>query len=80
LICLSLAPSTRLFELLGIANVKIGYVKAGAASLATKIELPLVAYFAFKWLPRAPRLAFSVLGLQALALIAALSPEYFLNL
>jgi hypothetical protein len=43
-------------------------------------QLPVVAFFAIKWLPRAPRPGFSVLGLQVLALLAALSPVYFLNL
>jgi hypothetical protein len=43
-------------------------------------QLPVVAFFAFKWLPRAPRFAFPVLALQALALVAALSPVYFLHL
>lgn len=43
-------------------------------------QLPVVAFFAIKWLPRAPRSAFPVLGLQAATLLAALSPVYFLNL
>jgi hypothetical protein len=43
-------------------------------------QLPVVAFFALRWLPRAPRPAFAVLALQALALLAALSPVYFLHL
>jgi len=43
-------------------------------------QLPVVAFFAIKWLPRAPRSAFPVIGLQAAALLAALSPVYFLHL
>ena len=43
-------------------------------------QLPVVAFFAIKWLPHAPRPGFSVLSLQALALLAALSPVYFLAL
>jgi hypothetical protein len=43
-------------------------------------QLPVVAFFAIKWIPRDPRSAFLVLGLQAVILLAALSPVYFLNL
>src|SRR6266480_7913058 len=37
-------------------------------------QLPIVAFFAIRWLPRAPRYALAVLALQAGAAIAALAP------
>jgi hypothetical protein len=43
-------------------------------------QLPIVAYFAIKWLPRAPRQAVQLLALQAGAGLAALAPVYFLGL
>ena len=43
-------------------------------------QVPLVAFFAIKWLPRAPRFSLPVLALQALAVIAALAPVYYFNL
>ena len=43
-------------------------------------QMPLVAFFAIKWLPRAPRISLPVLTLQAIAIIAALAPVYFFNL
>lgn len=43
-------------------------------------QVPLVAFFAIKWLPRAPRFSLPVLALQALAVVAALAPVYFFNL
>ncbi|HEX5134217.1 MAG TPA: hypothetical protein VFW81_02395 [Thermoanaerobaculia bacterium] len=43
-------------------------------------QLPVVAFFAIKWLPRAPRQALLVLFLQALAGLAALAPVFFLDL
>ena len=43
-------------------------------------QVPIVAFFAIKWPPRAPRLALGVLALQAAAALAALAPVYFLNL
>ncbi len=43
-------------------------------------QLPVLAFFAIKWLPRAPRQTLYVLGLQAGAVLAAMAPVYFLNL
>src|SRR5438270_11444750 len=37
-------------------------------------QLPLIALFAIKWLPEAPRHAAFVLGLQAIAIAAAAAP------
>jgi hypothetical protein len=43
-------------------------------------QLPVLAFFAIKWLPRAPRQALSVLALQAVAAASSMAPVYFLNL
>lgn len=43
-------------------------------------QVPLIAYFAIKWLPRAPRSVLAVLALQVAAMLAALAPVYFLRL
>ncbi len=43
-------------------------------------QTPIVAYFAIKWLPRAPRQALSVLAIQVLAALAALAPVFLLKL
>jgi hypothetical protein len=43
-------------------------------------QLPIVAYFAFRWLPRAPRKAVPVLLLQVVAAVAAVAPVYLLRL
>ena len=43
-------------------------------------QVPIVAFFAIKWLPRTPRQALLVLVLQATAALAALAPVFFLNL
>ena len=42
-------------------------------------QLPVVAFFAIKWLPRSPRPALLVLALQAGAALAALAPVFLLN-
>jgi len=43
-------------------------------------QVPIVAFFAIKWLPQTPRQALLVLALQAGAALAALAPVFFLNL
>jgi len=43
-------------------------------------QLPIVAFFAIKWLPHAPKQAVPVLALQTAAGLAAMAPVYFLQL
>jgi len=43
-------------------------------------QLPIIAYFALRWLPQAPRKAAPILLLQAIAAAAALAPVYLLRL
>lgn len=43
-------------------------------------QLPVIAYFAIAWLPRAPRSASAVLGLQMVAALAAMAPVFLLRL
>jgi hypothetical protein len=43
-------------------------------------QLPLIGYFAWKWLRRMPRQAAPILALQAAAGVAALAPVYLLHL
>ena len=43
-------------------------------------QLPVLVFFAFRWLPRSPKQALLVMALQASAAVAALAPVYFLKL
>jgi hypothetical protein len=43
-------------------------------------QVPIVAFFAIKWLPRSPRQALQVLALQVGAALAALAPVFFFQL
>jgi hypothetical protein len=43
-------------------------------------QMPLLLFFAVKWLPRAPRQTLYVLAVQVLAVLAAMAPVYFLGL
>jgi len=43
-------------------------------------QLPVIAFFAIKWLPRAPRQTLGVLALQAGAVLASMAPVFYFNL
>ena len=43
-------------------------------------QIPVIAFFAIKWLPRNPGQALLVLALQAVAVLAAAAPVFLLNL
>ncbi|TMD17703.1 MAG: hypothetical protein E6I00_07150 [Chloroflexi bacterium] len=43
-------------------------------------QVPVMAFFAITWLPRAPRQAMLVLALQAIAMFAAAAPVFLLQL
>ncbi|MFL6195162.1 MAG: hypothetical protein ACJ75H_13390 [Thermoanaerobaculia bacterium] len=42
-------------------------------------QIPVVLFFAIKWLPRSPRQAMPVLGLQVVAALAAMAPVFLLH-
>jgi hypothetical protein len=42
-------------------------------------QLPVLAFFAIKWLPRSPKHALGVLVLQAGAVLAAMAPVFYFN-
>ena len=43
-------------------------------------QVPIIAYFAIKTLPEAPKQALAILALQAVAGLAALAPVFLLGL
>lgn len=43
------------------------------------LQIPIIVFFAIRWLPQSPRSASFILALQAAAGIAALAPVYFLH-
>ena len=42
-------------------------------------QVPLVLFFAIKWLPQSPRQALPILGLQVGAALAAMAPVFLLH-
>ncbi|MFZ0826337.1 MAG: hypothetical protein WAO02_02845 [Verrucomicrobiia bacterium] len=61
-----------------------GEADEGAAAHLWQIlmagQLPLLLFFAIRWLPRSPKQALPVMALQASAAVAALAPVYLLKL
>jgi len=43
-------------------------------------QLPILAIFLIKWLPRAPRQALGVMAMQAGAVLASMAPVFYFNL
>jgi hypothetical protein len=43
-------------------------------------QIPVLLFFAIKWLPRALRPALGVLALQAAAVLASMAPVFYFNL
>ena len=43
-------------------------------------QMPFVAYFGWRWLPMNPRQGWRVLTVQAVAILAALTPVWYFNL
>jgi hypothetical protein len=42
-------------------------------------QVPIVLFFAIRWLPRSPRQAVPILGLQVVAALAAMAPVFLLR-
>jgi hypothetical protein len=48
--------------------------------LLMTLQIPILVIFAIRWLPKAPRQALGVIGLQVAAFCASLAPVFFLKL
>jgi hypothetical protein len=92
---LSRKPSAFIPILMSVAalGLFLGAIAAGAAvreedegtivhiwQLLMVGQLPVLAFFVFRWLPRVPRQTLRVLALQIGAALAAMAPVYFLGL
>jgi hypothetical protein len=79
-------------SLAALATVALHVARFGAArepdegaaahiwQLLMAAQLPVIAFFAVKWLPQAPKEALVVLALQMVAVLAALAPVFLLGL
>jgi uncharacterized membrane protein HdeD (DUF308 family) len=82
-LAMSLAALATVLGCLAINGV-VRQVDEGTAAHVWQLlmagQVPIVATFAIKWLPQAPRQALPVLALQAAAALAALLPVFLLQL
>ena len=82
-IAMSLVALTLVLSAVGIYGVGSPSDEGAVAHLWQLLmagQVPLVAWFAVKWLPRAPRQSLGVLALQAGAALASMAPVFFLHL
>ena len=67
------------FAIFGIVHQTDEGTAAHIFQLLMVVQVPIVAFFALKWLPRAPTKAVQVLTLQAAAALAAIVAVFFLT-
>ena len=84
---LPMAMSLTALAVLGIAAISGALVPQADEGAFAHIwqllmagQMPVLAFFAIKWLPRAPRQTLYVLALQVGAALAAMAPVYILHL
>jgi len=84
---LPLSLSLAVIVMLGVAYARGRLVpqpdegaEAHIFQLLMAAQVPIIAFFAIKWVARAPRPALAVLALQVLAGLAACAPVYLLGL
>ena len=76
----ALATAVGYLALFGVDRQPDEGTAAHIFQLLMVAQVPIVAFFAIKWLPRAPRPTLYVLALQILAGLAALAPVFLLDL
>ena len=67
------------FARVGVVHEADEGTEAHLFQLLMVAQVPVVVFFAFKWLPRLPKQALLVLALQACAGLAALAAVYWLT-
>jgi len=84
---LSVAMSIAVLAMLFYVFLRFGVVHEADEGTAAHIfqilmagQLPIIALFAVKWLPRILRQALEVLALQACAALAAMAPVFYFKL
>src|SRR5881628_1202856 len=82
-IAMSFAALAIVAASVSIFGVQRGRDEGAAAHLFQLLiagQVPVVALFAIRWLPRAPKQACWILALHAVAVLAALAPVFLLGL
>ena len=68
------------FALFGVVHETDEGTAAHIWQLLMGGQLPIIAFFAIKWLPQAPRAALVVLALQFVAALSSLAPVFYFKL
>lgn len=79
---MSLAALVVVFTQMAVAGIARQADEGAAAhtwQLLTVGQIPVLLFFAMRWLPKAPRQALCVLALQAAAIIASMVPVFLLK-
>jgi len=63
----------------GIARQADEGAAAHSWQLLMATQMPVLLFFAIKWLPKAPRQTLCVIALQAMAAVAAMTPVFLLR-
>jgi hypothetical protein len=82
-ISMSLVALLMVLVMVAVSGVQRGGDEGAAAHIWQILmagQVPLLAFFLIKWLPRAPKATLSLLALQVLAALAAMAPVYILRL
>ena len=82
-IAMSLAALTLLLghlALFGIVRETDEGTAAHLFQILMATQVPIIIFFAVKWLPQNPKQTLTILALQFLAAIAAFAPVYFFRL
>jgi hypothetical protein len=82
-ISMSLVALVMVLVMVAVSGVQRGGDEGAAAHIWQILmagQVPLLAFFLIKWLPRAPKATLSLLALQVLAALAAMAPVYILRL
>jgi hypothetical protein len=81
---MSIAALTVVVVSLARFGVPLPHADEGAAAHAWQLlmlfQVPVIAWFALRWIRRTPRVALGVLGIQLALALAAMAPVYVLGL
>ena len=66
--------------LFGVARETDEGTAAHLFQLLMSLQVPIVAFFAIKWIPQAPKQALQILALQIVAALGACAQVYIFNL
>lgn len=78
--CAAFAMVLGTVALFGVVREADEGTAAHVLQLLIALQLPVVSFFAVKWLPRTPGPAMQVLALQLVAVLVAFAPVSFLGL